>query len=96
MDEYGTKTQTYTAQPSYRSNMGDVAATMYGQAPSVNLANMLAASGYANRFGGQMPSMPDLSNAYQALMDRQASAYQPNTVTVDTTPTSPFAGIGGK
>ena len=83
------RTQTYLNPPAYANQLGDVAATMYGQSPNTNMANMLAASGYTNRYGGQVSTPQSSQGAYQNLMNRQSAqvASQPTSITVPTTNT---------
>ena len=85
----GQTTQTIQNPSAYDSQLGDVAATMFGQAPNTNMANMLAASGYTNRYGGQVSTPHSSADAYQNLMNRQSAqvASQPTSITVPTTNT---------
>lgn len=80
----GQTTQTIQNPSAYVNQLGDVAAMMYGQAPNTNMANMLAASGYSNRYGGQVSVPQSSAGAYQNLMDRQSAqvASQPTSTTV--------------
>lgn len=92
---------------SFVSKPGDVAATMYAQAPNTNFANMLAGSGYMNRYGNQLPPgmsqmvqqlvapQADLSGAYQDLVGRQADAYRYQAPSPVTTPSNNY-NFGGK
>ena len=75
---------TYTTPPQYQQKLGDVAATMYGQAPNTNMANQMASAGFANRYGGQAAVPQSNEAAYQGLMNRQQEAYnqQPTSVPI--------------